>query len=51
MNFYTGIIGMQEVGRFSIDNDFGKRSELIDGLPIDDKISKLEDNANTTQIS
>ncbi len=50
LNFYKNIIGMQEVGGFSVDKDFGKKSGLTNGVAFDVKILKLEDSPSANQF-
>ena len=49
LDFYKKIIGMEEVGEFSVPKEFGKDSGLTGGLPFDVKILKLEDHPGANQ--
>jgi catechol 2,3-dioxygenase-like lactoylglutathione lyase family enzyme len=49
IEFYTGIIGMKEVGGFDLDADFGSISGLTGDLPLSVKTLKLEDSEEATQ--
>ena len=49
VKFYTEVIGMQEVGGFSIDEEFGKASGLSNGVPFDVTILKLADSEKANQ--
>ena len=43
VNFYTNVLGMVQSGGFSIDQDFGKKSGLSNGVPFDVVILKTSD--------
>ncbi|MBI9070227.1 MAG: VOC family protein [Melioribacteraceae bacterium] len=49
VEFYKNVIGMQKVGGFNIDEDFGKRSGLTGGTPFTVVTMKLIDDDNSTQ--
>ncbi len=49
LDFYTNVLGMKKTGGFSIDEDFGKRSGLSNGVPFDVTILKLEDSPQATE--
>ncbi len=50
--FYKEVVGMAQVDqeRFSVDADFGKRSGLTDGLPINVEVLKLGSGEAATQL-
>lgn len=50
LDFYTQILGMQKVDEFSIDEAFGKRSGLSNGVPFDVTVLRLTDDPNSSQI-
>jgi len=48
-HFYIDIIGMEETGGFSLDEDFTRRSGLSGGVPFSVSILKLEDSPQATE--
>ena len=48
LNFYVNGIGMVKTGNFTINGDFGKRSGLTNGVPVDVTILKLENSPDAT---
>jgi len=50
VKFYTEVLGLTEAGGFPIDEDFGKRSGLSNGVPFDVKILKLINEEAATQL-
>ena len=43
IDFYTRVIGMTKTGGFSVDEAFGKKSGLTDGVAFDVTVLKLKD--------
>ncbi|WP_093825132.1 VOC family protein [Spirosoma endophyticum] len=48
LNFYVNGIGMVKTGSFTINEDFGKRSGLTNGVPVNVTILKLENSPEAT---
>ncbi len=44
VNFYTNVLGMVKSGTFSVDEDFGRRSGLSNGVPFDVVVLKTSNN-------
>lgn len=49
MDFYTNVLGMQEAGGFSVNEEFGQKTGLTGGIPFDVKVLKLYDDPNATE--
>lgn len=49
LDFYTNVIGMNKVGEFDVNEEFGKISGLTGGLPFHVDVLKLEDKPGATQ--
>ncbi|MDX2431709.1 MAG: VOC family protein, partial [Bacteroides sp.] len=49
LDFYLNVIGMQKVGEFDVDAEFGKTSGLSNGLPFHVDVLKLEDSPEANQ--
>ncbi|WP_420149262.1 VOC family protein [Spirosoma sp.] len=48
LDFYVNGIGMVKTGSFRINDDFGKRSGLTNGVPVEVTILKLENSPEAT---
>lgn len=48
LDFYVNGIGMVKTGSFTINDDFGKRSGLTNGVPVAVTMLKLENSADAT---
>ncbi|MGA0555676.1 VOC family protein [Larkinella sp. VNQ87] len=48
LDFYVNGIGMVKTGSFTINDDFGKRSGLTNGVPVSVTILKLENSPDAT---
>lgn len=48
LDFYVNGIGMVKTGSFTINEDFGKRSGLTNGVPVEVTILKLENSPEAT---
>ncbi len=48
--FYTEVIGLQEVGAFTVDSTFSKRSGLSGGVAFDVKILKVENSETASEL-
>lgn len=48
--FYKNIVGMKEVGGFSINAAFGKASGLTGGEPFDVKVLKLDNSESASEF-
>ncbi|MCB0517761.1 MAG: VOC family protein [Lewinellaceae bacterium] len=49
LDFYTRVLGMQKTGGFKIDEDFGNRSGLSDGVPFEVTVLKLVDSPDAAE--
>ena len=49
LDFYTNIIGMKELGEFSVNDEMGKKTGLTGGIAFDVKVLKLYDDPNATE--
>lgn len=50
LEFYTEVLNMKVVSEFSINEEFGKRSGLSDGVPFDVTVLQLNNDPNSSQI-
>ena len=50
VKFYTEVLGLVEAGGFPINEEFGKKSGLSNGVPFDVKILKLINEESATQL-
>ncbi|GAB3891281.1 hypothetical protein GCM10028803_02940 [Larkinella knui] len=48
LDFYVNGVGMVKTGSFTINEDFGKRSGLTNGVPVSVTILKLENSPDAT---
>lgn len=48
LDFYVNGIGMVKTGSFTINEDFGKRSGLTNGVPVNVTMLKLENSPDAT---
>ena len=49
VDFYKNVVGMEETGGFSVDNNFSKKSGLTDGKAFDVTVLKLKNETQATE--
>ncbi|WP_422348356.1 VOC family protein [Flagellimonas sp.] len=49
LDFYTNVIGMKELGEFSVTDEMGEKTGLTGGIAFDVKVLKLYDAPNATE--
>ena len=49
LDFYLNVIGMQKVGEFDVDGEFGSSSGLTNGLAFHVDVLKLQDSPDANQ--